>query len=213
MMAKATRDLEAERTERGWTLIELVITIAVLTILTLGVIPLVRLSVQRQREQQLREALREIRTAIDEFHRDAIGICSQGMRGGPMRPGPQPPPFLDPRSRVMISDCTIFSPENLDLYPPDLETLVRGVSVVPRMTTVRSGDPNSRATDNQLLATKKKVYLRAIPIDPMTGRADWQLRSSYDPPEATSWGGENVFDVRSRSNETALNGKERYSDW
>lgn len=213
MMAKATRDLEAERTERGWTLVELVVTIAVLTILTLGVIPLVRLSVQRQREQQLREALREIRTAIDEFHRDAMGICSQGMRGGPMRPGPQPPPFLDPRSRVMISDCTIFSPENLDLYPPDLETLVRGVSVVPRMTMVRSGDPNSRATDNQLLATKKKVYLRAIPIDPMTGRADWQLRSSYDPPDATSWGGENVFDVRSRSNETALNGKERYSDW
>jgi len=210
---KSAMDRSERLAERGWTLIELVITIAVLTILTLGVIPLVRLSVQRQREQRLREALRQIRTAIDEFHRDAIGICSQGARGGPIVPGPQPPPVLDPRSRVMISDCTIFSPENLDLYPPDLETLVRGVSVVPRMATVRSGDPNSRATDNQLLATKKKIYLRAIPIDPMTGRADWQLRSSYDPPDAGSWGGENVFDVRSKSNEMALNGKERYSDW
>jgi general secretion pathway protein G len=51
-----------------------------------------------------------------------------------------------------------------------------------------------------------------LPIDPMTGKADWELRSCYDAHDATSWGGENVFDVRSKSKETALNG-EKYSDW
>ncbi|PYS43883.1 MAG: general secretion pathway protein GspG, partial [Acidobacteria bacterium] len=57
-----------------------------------------------------------------------------------------------------------------------------------------------------------KVYLRQIPIDPMTGKAEWDLRSCYDPADATSWGGENVFDVHSKSRGTALNG-EKYSDW
>jgi general secretion pathway protein G len=62
---------------RGFSLIELVITITVLTILTLGVMPLVKVAVRRQKEQQLREALRQMRTAIDEFHRDTIGMnCS-----------------------------------------------------------------------------------------------------------------------------------------
>ncbi len=65
---------------------------------------------------------------------------------------------------------------------------------------------------NPELSTKKKVYLRAIPIDPMTGETKWDLRSCYDASDAGSWGGENVFDVRSKSKETALNG-EKYSDW
>src|SRR6266498_5803516 len=56
----------------GFTLIELVITVAVLAILTLGVIPLVQVSVKRQKEQQLRETLREMREAIDQFHREAL---------------------------------------------------------------------------------------------------------------------------------------------
>ena len=60
--------------QSGFSLIELVITITVLTILTLGVIPLVKVSVRRQKEQQLRDALRQMRTAIDEFHRDTIGM-------------------------------------------------------------------------------------------------------------------------------------------
>ena len=59
---------------------------------------------------------------------------------------------------------------------------------------------------------KTKVYLRRIPVDPMTGKADWVFRSCYDPADSTSWGGENIFDVHSKSEGKALNG-EKYSDW
>jgi general secretion pathway protein G len=68
------------------------------------------------------------------------------------------------------------------------------------------------ATDVGKVSTKTKVYLRGLPVDPMTGKAEWDLRSAYDTPDAGSWGGENVFDVRSKSKATALNG-EKYSDW
>jgi general secretion pathway protein G len=78
-------------------------------------------------------------------------------------------------------------------YPPDLETLVKGVPF--------SGD-----------LTTKKRFLRHIPIDPMTGRAEWGLRGVQDDPDSTSWNGENVFDVYSKSTGTALDGT-KYSDW
>jgi general secretion pathway protein G len=78
-------------------------------------------------------------------------------------------------------------------YPPDLETLVKGVEY---------GSSGGQ----------KKRYLRRIPIDPMTGRADWSLRSYQDDPDATSWGGSNVFDVHSASTAIALDGS-KYADW
>jgi general secretion pathway protein G len=125
-------------------------------------------------------------------------------------------PVFDPRSKVTISDCTIFGVDNLDRYPPDLQTLIDGVNVIPRANGFANGAgrPGVNATDvgNSQLATKKKVYLRAIPIDPITGKQDWDLRSCYDGPDVNSWGGENVFDVHSKSKGTALNG-EKYSDW
>ena len=208
----------ARPNQSGFTLIELVMTITIMTILTLGVMPLVKVSVKRQREQQLRDTLRQMRIAIDEFHRDTVGmVCT----GSVTQRGPAPPSPPDPRSRVVISDCTVFGVDNPDRYPPDLETLVAGVNVTPRggtaiggqglqSTGTRPGDSTS-VLDNEL-STKKKVYLRAIPVDPMTGKAEWDMRSCYDDSDAGSWGGENVFDVRSKSKETALNG-EKYSDW
>ena len=71
--------------QRGFSLIELLITITVLTILTLGVLPLVKVSVKRQKEQQLRETLRQIRSAIDEFHRDTVGIVCTGTALSPQQ--------------------------------------------------------------------------------------------------------------------------------
>jgi general secretion pathway protein G len=204
---------------RGFTLIELVMTITVLSILTMGVIPLVKLSVRRQKEQQLRESLREMRTAIDQFHREALaGLAmqqQQGQGGAPTQAQGQPaaqvaPP--DPRIRVAITDNTIFTVDNPERYPPSLDVMVAGVSVVPMAQPLVGGVSGPNATDNTPVSTKKKIYLRSIPVDPMTGKADWELRSSYDTKDAGSWGGENVFDVRSKSDATALNG-EKYSDW
>lgn len=205
-------ELRATPKQSGFTLIELVMTITIMTILTLGVMPLVKVSVKRQREQQLRDTLRQMRIAVDEFHRDTVGMICTGSVAPPPT-GQVPPP--DPRSRVAISDCTIFGVDNPDRYPPDLDTLVSGVNVTPRGGNMGGrGDRNVNATEvgNPELSTKKKVYLRAIPVDPVTGKAEWDLRSCYDASDAGSWGGENVFDVRSKSKETALNG-EKYSDW
>jgi general secretion pathway protein G len=202
-------DRRVALSERGFTLIELVITITVLTILTMGVMPLIKVSVKRQKEQQLRDYLRQMRTAIDEFHRDTVGI---NCTGATLPPGTPPPPgtYLDPRSKVVVSDCTIFGVDNPDRYPPTLETLVDGVNVIPRAT--RPPDINTPPSELGQLSTKKKVYLRGIPIDPMTGKADWEFSSCYDSPDSGSWGGENVFDVRSNSKDKALNG-DKYSDW
>jgi general secretion pathway protein G len=201
--------------QRGFSLMELVITITVLTILTMGVLPLVKVAVKRQKEQQLRDTLRQIRTAIDEFHRDTIGMVCTGVALTPQQQAQQQQnSFIDPRSKVVISDCTIFGVDNPDHYPPDLETLVNGVNVLPRGSMGGGrGQPGVNATDvGGQLSTKQKVYLRGLPVDPMTGKAELDLRSSYDPHDAGSWGGENVWDVRSKSRETALNG-EKYSDW
>ena len=223
------------RGERGFTLIELVMTVAVLAILTLGVIPLVQVSVKRQKEEQLRMALREMREAIDQFHREAlVGAQMQATQQGQGQGGQgstaqqeaagripggqgQSSLFADPRVRVFITDQTIFGVDNPDRYPPDLETLVNGVDVLPITAggLGRRGNQNFTATEaasETSTIPKTKVYLRRIPVDPMTGEAEWDYRSCYDSADATSWGGENVFNVRSKSDGTALNG-EKYRDW
>jgi general secretion pathway protein G len=195
----------------GFSLIELVITLTVMTILTLAVLPLTQVAIRRQREQRLRVTLREIRSAIDEFRRDTAGMQCIGAASSIPPPGFASQP--DPRSRVIIADCTIFGVDNPDRYPPDLDTLVNGVDVVPRPSlNTGSGPSGPNATDINAVATKKKVYLRGMPVDPITGKADWIFLSSYDVVEATSWGGENVFDIHSAAKGTALNG-EKYVDW
>jgi general secretion pathway protein G len=75
-------------------------------------------------------------------------------------------------------------------YPPDLQTMVDGVNV----------------------QDKKVRFLRAIPTDPMTKSTDWGLRSNQDDADSDSWGGQNVFDVHSKSYDTALDGT-KYNTW
>ena len=206
--------------EKGFTLIELVITIVVLTILTMGVIPLVKLSVKRQKEQELRDALREMRAAIDQFHREALIYNCALQTAGTTRPNQNQnqQPAVDPRIKVAITDCTIFGVDNPDRYPPTLETLVEGVNVIP-ITGLAGGfgQQNVNATQVGQLSTKKKVYLRDIPINPFTGEKDWDFRSCYDSADAESWGHENVFDVRFPASKDKyfkpLKEGEKYSDW
>src|SRR5258707_2403625 len=78
-------------------------------------------------------------------------------------------------------------------YPPDLETLVKGVQIGAS-------------------ADKKIRFLRKIPVDPVTGKAEWGMRAVQDDYDSTSWGGKNVFDVYSKSQATAIDGT-KYSDW
>jgi general secretion pathway protein G len=201
----------------------------VLSVLTLGVIPLVRTSVRRQKEQQLREALREMRGAIDAFKRDTVGMQC-GPTGAaviqpqqPVQPNQPNQPgqgvYIDPRSHVVIADCKIFSVDNIDRSPPDLQTLVDGVDVVARQAaaanTLGSVDTSQGgATANSGgIIPKKKIYLREIPVDPITGNNDWCLLSSLEPADqGCSANPPNVFDVRSKAHGEALNG-EKYSDW
>ena len=82
-------------------------------------------------------------------------------------------------------------------YPPDLETLVNGVQL---------------GTGTSAGADRKIRFLRQIPVDPMTGRAEWGLRAVGDDFDSTSWGGGNVFDVYSKSQAAAADGT-RYADW
>lgn len=219
---------------KGFSLIELVITVGVLAILTLGVIPLVQVSVKRQKEQQLRETLRLMREAVDQFHREALAapLGQPGQKGtgaaGPNmgtgdpravdpRTGSSGTGAVDPRVRVYVSDQTLFTVDNPDRYPPSLETLSSGVSVMPLNVGGLGKRGNQsytalEAATEDAITAKTKIYLRAIPIDPMTGKADWDLRSCYQGQEETSWDGLNVFNVHSKSKGEALD-KSKYSDW
>lgn len=151
---------------RGFTFIELLVVTTILMILASAVMPLARVTVQRQKEVELRRHLREMRGAIDKF-KDA-------------------------------ADAGLIAPMDLKAgsegYPPTLEILVEGVSVV--------NDQSGR----------KLKFLRRVPFDPLTNSTEWGMRSYQDRPDATSWGGQNVFDVYTKSDGTALDGT-KYRDW
>ena len=155
------RDLKrSAKAERGFTLLELIVAATILTILTLLALPLARVTIQRERERELRRDLWEMRDAIDRYKNAADGLAFQTK--------------VDSQG-----------------YPPDLDTLVKGVEV--------SGG-------------KKVRFLRSIPVDPMTKTTDWGLRSMQDDPDSDSWGGQSVFDVYSKSQGTGLDGT-KYSTW
>lgn len=146
--------------ERGVTLLEMIIVISILLILMGAAVPVVRVSVKRERETELRRDLWQMRSAIDRYHDAANKNLFQIKLG-------------------------------TEGYPPDLDTLVNGVEIA---------------------GGKKLRFLRRIPVDPMTGNTDWGLRSMQDDPQSDSWGGQNVFDVYTKSDGTGLDGT-KYKDW
>jgi general secretion pathway protein G len=150
----------------GFTFVELMVVTVVLLILASAALPLARVTIQRQKEVELRRALREMRVAIDKF-KDAVDF-----------------------GQVAATEVKAGS----EGYPPTLDVLVEGVPA--------ANDASGR----------KLKFLRRVPIDPVTGEAEWLLRSYQDKPDATTWGGQNVYDVRSKSEGTALDGT-KYRDW
>jgi general secretion pathway protein G len=151
---------------RGYTFVELLVVSTIILILASAIMPLAKVTARRHRETGLRRALREMRTAIDKYKDQAdLGNVSALE----LKPGN----------------------EN---YPPDLQTLVDGVTA--------ANDPTGR----------KLKFLRHIPVDPMTHGTEWGLRSYQDKPDSTHWGGQNVFDVYTTFDATALDGT-KYRDW
>lgn len=157
--------MEAPERWRGVTYLELIATATIMIILASAILPMGRVAVRRQREIELRRALREMRRGVD-LYKQAV---DQGQIGG--------------------TDVKLGS----EGYPPDLDTLVKGVN---RVGTVG----------------RKLKFLRRIPVDPMTSSAEWGLRCYQDDPDATSWCGENVFDVYSKSTAKGLDGT-NYNTW
>jgi len=158
-MIKRFRRVRTMKSERGFTLLELIIATAILVVLSSMAVPLARLTIQREKERRLRTDLWEMRDAIDRY-KDAAD------RGG---------------FQIKVDSQG---------YPPDLETLVKGVDV----------------------QGKKVRFLRKIPVDPMTGNTEWGLRSMQDDADSDSWGGQSVFDVYTKSQGTGLDGT-KYKDW
>ena len=149
--------------QRGMTLVELIVAVTILGLLSTLAVPLAAYKVKRDKERDLRYALREIRGAIDRY-KDASD-----------------------QQKIQVKVGT-------DGYPADLDVLVEGVTLVGSATGA------------------KIKFLRRIPIDPITGTADWGKRSSQDDPKSNSWGGQNVFDVYSKSMDRARDGTP-YSEW
>ncbi|MFY9725055.1 MAG: type II secretion system protein [Bryobacteraceae bacterium] len=152
------------RKQSGLTLVELIVAFTIMLILTSMAVPLARAKVRAQRERALRDALDDMRTAIDKYK----DYCDMGVFG-PVKQG---------------TDC----------WPETLESLVEGVKI------------GSSADD------KKIKLLRRVPRDPFTGTAEWGLRSDQDDPTSTNWGGQNVFDVYTKTDQKAPDGT-AYSEW
>ena len=229
MRQEVSPQIRTASRQSGMTLLELIIACAILLVLASAAMPVARYTVKRQNEAELHRELREIRDAIDRY-KDAAD-----------------------RNLIRVEVGS-------EGYPPDLDTLVKGVDltsqqgagiagatnpgqpIVPSSgfgstfgtnsfgnsgfggssfgsnsaggssfgQTSGQGQNNGSSQGQDLIRHVR--FLRRVPVDPMTGKAEWGMRSVQDDPDSTSWGGKNVFDVFSLSSGTGLDGT-KYADW
>ncbi|MGB3863282.1 MAG: type II secretion system protein [Candidatus Aminicenantaceae bacterium] len=155
--------------KKGFTLVEMLVTLTIVSILALAILPLAKTAVKREREITLKRNLRMMREAIDAYKK--------------------------------LADEKAFEfDEDTEGYPPDLETLVEGI------------EAKMEANEDNEEVTKVIKFMRRIPKDPMTNSYDWGLRSYQDDPDSDIWGGENIYDVFTKSPGTALDGT-KYKEW
>jgi general secretion pathway protein G len=168
---------------KGMTLLELMLAVLILLVLASAAMPIARLTIMREREAELHRDLREMRDAIDRY-KDAAD-----------------------RGLIRVEQGT-------EGYPPDLETLVKGVQMGATQVGATGGGINAPGTSSSggQQAQQNVRFLRKIPVDPMTGRAEWGFRAVQDDPTSSSWSGKNVFEVFSLSQGTAMDGT-KYADW
>jgi general secretion pathway protein G len=229
MYQEVSPQIRTASRQSGMTLLELIIACAILLVLASAAMPVARYTVKRQKEAELHRELREMRDAIDRY-KDAAD-----------------------RNLIRVEVGS-------EGYPPDLDTLVKGVDLTSQQgagiagatnpgqpiapssgfgstfgtnsfgnsgfggssfgsnsaggssfgQTSGQGQNNGSSQGQDLIRHVR--FLRRVPVDPMTGKAEWGMRSVQDDPDSTSWGGKNVFDVFSLSQGTALDST-KYSDW
>jgi general secretion pathway protein G len=156
------------RNQAGFSLVELIVAFSILLVLSTMAIPMARFQVRRQQERGLRQALAEMRRAIDKYK----DMCDAGK---------------------------IQGKQDEYCYPPTLDALVDGVKLNNTITGLGQGSGKVR-------------FLRRVPKDPLTGGTDWGFRAMQDDPDSSTWGGQNVFDVYTKSFEKAADGS-AYSEW
>lgn len=156
--------MRKQKSRKGFTLLEMIIVVILISVLATVAVPMVETSVKREKEIELRRNLRTIRMAIDEY-------------------------------KKFVEENNLKLDEDTYNYPEELEELVEGLEY-----------------KDQNADEKIKKFLRSIPIDPMTNSTEWGLRSYQDKRDSNSWGGENVYDVYTKSDRKALDGT-FYKEW
>lgn len=192
----------------GMTLLELVVATGILLVLAGAALPMVRMTVQHQREARLHEALREIRTAIDRYKDAADKNLIQVKAGTEGYP---------PDLQTLVSGVQLIGVQGAPGTQPGTTqpgaSSAFGSSSSPAFSSSSSFSSTFGASSFGSGQPSKRIrFLRRIPVDPMTGNTTWGLRSVQDDPDSSMWGGNDVFDVYSLSAATSLDGS-KYSDW